>query len=90
MFLVVAYDISDDRRRDRLAKELENWGQRVQGSVFECDLDEARTAALIDLLNRMVKDGDDLRVYHLCQACLNKSVVVRGGDFAVDQGFYQV
>lgn len=90
MFLVVAYDVPDDRRRNRLAKELENWGARVQASVFECDLDEARTAALIDRLRQIAKDEDDLRVYRLCQGCLGKSAVIRGGRFAVDPDFYQV
>jgi len=89
MFLVVAYDVPD-RRRNRLAKELENWGARAQASVFECYLDEARTAAMIDRLRQIVIDEDALRVYRLCQGCLGKSVVIRGGDFAVDQDFYQV
>ncbi len=90
MFYVIAYDIPDDRRRSKLAAELENWGTRVQGSVFECDLNAERAKLLIERLRKMTTGEDDLRVYQLCQSCLNASIVVRGGEFAVDQDFYQV
>lgn len=90
MFYVIAYDIPDDRRRSKLAGELENWGTRAQGSVFECDLDTERANLLIERLRKMTADEDDLRVYQLCRSCLNASLVVRGGQFAVDQDFYQV
>lgn len=40
MWFVIAYDISDDRRRDQMADLLGRYGRRVQWSVFECHLDE--------------------------------------------------
>ena len=39
MRIVVSYDVSDDRRRRKVAKIMEGYGYRVQYSVFECDLD---------------------------------------------------
>lgn len=33
---VISYDISNDKIRTKIAKELENYGRRVQFSVFEC------------------------------------------------------
>jgi CRISPR-associated protein Cas2 len=42
MFIVVSYDISHDRRRARLSRELKNFGTRVQYSVFECVLEPQR------------------------------------------------
>lgn len=39
---VIAYDIADDRRLARVASEMENFGRRVQYSVFECHLSEAQ------------------------------------------------
>lgn len=68
----------------------ENWGCRVQGSVFECDLDEARAEAMLEALRPFVTAEDDLRVYKLCAGCLQRSVVVNGRDFATDPDFYQV
>jgi CRISPR-associated protein Cas2 len=43
---LIAYDISDDARRTRVAKKLESYGDRVQYSVFVVD---ARPARLIRL-----------------------------------------
>ena len=39
MFIVVAYDICDDRRRLCVHKALKNFGHPVQYSTFECLLD---------------------------------------------------
>ena len=41
-FIVVAYDISDDRRRSRVAKILEKIGVRINFSVFECLLTDSQ------------------------------------------------
>lgn len=43
---LVAYDVSDDHRRERVARLLSSYGDRVQYSVFVID---ARTAKLIRL-----------------------------------------
>ena len=39
MFYLVTYDITDDQRRTKVAKILEDFGDRVQYSVFEMILD---------------------------------------------------
>ncbi|HOT98551.1 MAG TPA: CRISPR-associated endonuclease Cas2, partial [bacterium] len=39
MLYLVSYDIIDNAKRIRLAKKLQDYGQRVQYSVFECSLD---------------------------------------------------
>ena len=90
MFYVIAYDISNDKRRNRLAKELENWATRVQGSVFETELDDQRAVLMIERLSKIAGKEDDLRIYQMCQSCLGKSVVLSGSSFAVDPDFYQV
>ena len=41
MLTLVAYDIADPKRLARVAKVCEDYGVRVQYSVFECRLDEA-------------------------------------------------
>lgn len=38
MLYLISYDIAVDKRRTKIAKLLEGFGQRVQYSVFECDL----------------------------------------------------
>lgn len=90
MFVVVSYDIVDDKRRLRLARELENWGQRAQLSVFECDLDETRTELMLAQIRPLVSEEDQIKVYFVCQNCLNRSITIGGTGFATDQDFYQV
>ncbi len=43
---VVCFDVCDDKRLRRIARELGNFGVRVQKSVFECHLDDSELAAL--------------------------------------------
>jgi CRISPR-associated protein Cas2 len=38
---IVAYDISDDYRRDKVFKTLRGFGDHLQYSVFECQLNAA-------------------------------------------------
>lgn len=40
MLAVVAYDISDPKRLHQVAKTCEDFGVRVQYSIFECRLEE--------------------------------------------------
>jgi len=70
MYVVVAYDIVDDRRRTRLAKTLKDYGWRVQKSVFECRLDDRM---FLKMKNRVEKtidhEEDSVRYYFLCKRC---------------------
>lgn len=54
--ILVCYDISADKRRNKVAKACESYGTRVQFSVFECPLDALRfqqlRAELEELINR--------------------------------------
>ena len=43
---LVAYDISDDHRRSRVARRLQEFGDRVQYSVFVVDVRPARLVRL--------------------------------------------
>lgn len=37
-FFIVSYDVTDDRRRNRIFKTMNDFGDRVQYSVFCCQL----------------------------------------------------
>jgi len=71
MMVVVAYDVNteseDGRRRLRhVARICENWGQRVQNSVFECLVDPGQWARLrADLIEEISEADDSLRFYFL-------------------------
>lgn len=71
MMVLVSYDVStttaDGRRRlRRIAKHCLNYGQRVQNSVFECNVEPARWAELKhELEDTFNADEDSLRYYYL-------------------------
>ncbi|MEW6418385.1 MAG: CRISPR-associated endonuclease Cas2 [Nitrospirota bacterium] len=68
MFLIITYDITDDRRRTEIASELKNFGQRVQKSVFECYLNMDQLNELKARIERHMDLGQDsIRYYYLCK-----------------------
>ncbi|GAB4380759.1 MAG: CRISPR-associated endonuclease Cas2 [Calditrichia bacterium] len=63
---LVCYDIVHNRRRNRVAKVLSGYGMRVQKSVFECFLNEARLKTLRQRLKKEIKESEDqIRIYNL-------------------------
>lgn len=73
MWVVVAYDVSTDtkpgrRRLRRVAQVCKNFGQRVQKSVFECQVNEMKFEELRKkLLKEIDKEEDNLRLYRLIE-----------------------
>jgi len=71
MLVLVSYDVVIDdkkgkRRLRRVAKICLDYGQRVQYSVFECNVDPAQWALLRQaLVDEIDKDKDSLRFYFL-------------------------
>lgn len=71
MYLLVAYDVSTStpagqRRLRRVAKVCQDYGQRVQNSVFECKVEPAHFVAFKQsLLTIIDSQTDSLRFYHL-------------------------
>lgn len=79
MFIVVAYDISDDRRRTRLHKGLKSFGTAVQYSVFECVLEERQLREMITMVRQTIDRSQDLiRYYRLCEDCRAKIQAING------------
>ncbi len=70
MMVVVSYDIAQDkhgtRRLAKVAKICQNYGQRVQNSVFECLVDPREFAQFRCQLEEVVDlNYDSLRFYYL-------------------------
>lgn len=74
MNILVVYDIEDDKRRNRVAKVLEGYGQRVQYSVFECGaLSEEEYAEMTVKISKEINHQEDLVFfYRLCERCLKE------------------
>lgn len=71
MMVLVTYDVSTEKAEGRkrlrkVAKACKNRGQRVQFSVFECQVDPAQWAELRHRLISEIDEGEDsLRFYFL-------------------------
>jgi CRISPR-associated protein Cas2 len=71
MMVLITYDVSTSseggaRRLRKVAKLCENFGQRVQNSVFECLIDPAQWADLRHKLEKEIDiERDSLRYYFL-------------------------
>ena len=71
MLVIVCYDVSTieangRRRLRRVAKACKDYGQRVQFSIFECEVDPARWTVLRQrLIDEINSDQDSLRFYFL-------------------------
>ena len=65
IFLIVSYDISDNKRRKRVSDILEGYGMRVNRSLFECLIKNAK--ALDALKKELIKEidpkNDSVRFY---------------------------
>jgi CRISPR-associated protein Cas2 len=74
MYLVISYDIKDDRRRLKIHKALKDYGTWVQYSVFECQITRKEFLLLRHRLKKLLgDDGDDsIRFYGLCEECKEK------------------
>lgn len=72
---VVAYDISDNRRRNKIGDVLLGYGKRVNYSVFEIQIkSESQKRALEhEVLTILKPKEDSFRIYSVCQNCVEKS-----------------
>ena len=71
MLVLITYDVNTQTvagksRLRKVAKECVNYGQRVQNSVFECQMDAAKCRQVKDILENLIdKEVDSLRFYYL-------------------------
>ncbi|MBN1296311.1 CRISPR-associated endonuclease Cas2 [bacterium] len=56
---LVAYDISEDKRLRRVAKVMEEYGSRIQYSVFRCELTKLMRAMLEADLEKEINHSCD-------------------------------
>lgn len=71
MMMLITYDVSTEtlagrRRLRRVARLCRDYGQRVQYSVFECQIDPAQWATLRSrLIDEINEATDSLRFYRI-------------------------
>lgn len=71
MIILITYDVDTTEREGQkrlrqVAKACTDYGQRVQNSVFECEVTDVQLVVLKDRLKSIINMGvDSIRIYHL-------------------------
>ena len=71
MEILVTYDVVTEtengkKRLRKIAQVCKNYGQRVQKSVFECNVNEMQYERMIEHLRKCIEEKEDnLRIYRL-------------------------
>lgn len=85
MNMVVAYDIADPRRLQRIAKIMKDYGLRVQKSIFEVEVTERQFAEMRKRAeNEMLQEEDGVKFFPLCGRCCD-TVITYGRTMQIDE-----
>ena len=88
MFYSICYDVSDDRRRLKVAKLLDDFGDRGQYAVFEANLEKEQLDRLkTRALSILRAEEDSLRIYPLCAGCAGRIDILGHGKVTRDPEF---
>ena len=87
-FYLICFDVRDAKRLRRISNELENFGKRVQRSVFECHLEAAQVHELQQRLADLLEPLEDqVRYYRLCGKDKQKIIIDGSGQLSSDPDF---
>lgn len=71
---LICYDINSNKKRLKVSRLLEKYGERVNLSVFECLLSKSSLILVSDQLEKMIKKNkDSVKIYYICKECFSKS-----------------
>jgi CRISPR-associated protein Cas2 len=78
MLTIIAYDITDPKRLHKVAKLCEDYGMRIQYSVFECRLEADRFEAFWDSLVSLIDPSSDRVTAYKVGASCSKNILDAG------------
>jgi CRISPR-associated protein Cas2 len=88
MFVMISYDIVNDKNRLRLMKFLKDYGDRVQKSVFECNLSQKTYEIVKKGVEKIInKRKDRVRYYRICKGCVERIEISGWGEVTEDEEF---
>lgn len=90
MNTIVAYDIADPRRLNRVAKVVKDYGTRVQKSIFEVDVDVRRFTEMKARIEELIEAYEDgVKYFPLCEKCAGTVEIIGQGVFVdPDEEYY--
>jgi len=77
MTVLIAYDVASDRRRTKISRILAEYGERIQYSVFECQLNQDGLDAVRNRLAAVANARRDrVHFYPVCKACFGRAETI--------------
>lgn len=67
--ILIIYDISDNKRRVKMAKLLESYGYRIQKSAFEALIGKRKLNVLVNSIEVLISKEDCVKIYILKGNC---------------------
>ncbi len=91
MRYLVVYDISDPKRLYRVAKILEDYGERVQKSKFEIQIGDREFKIMYARIADVIEPSEDgVKYIPLCEKCLAKIEVIGLGELVDPDADYYI
>lgn len=88
-FFAICFDVCDPKRLRRVSDQMENFGSRVQRSLFECYLDHDELEELKTRIADLIDEKEDnVRYYPLCQKDVPCIVIEGHGEISVNSDYY--
>ena len=85
-FVVVAYDIRENRRRSRLHRSLKAHLPRTQKSIFEGPAEDRDLAAIRVTVGKAIDpETDTVRLYHLCARCFGRTELFGTAELVAEE-----
>ena len=89
MNMIVAYDIANPKRLNRVARVMKDYGLRVQKSIFEVEATEVVFAEMKHRAEQvMVREEDGVKYFPLCDRCADTLIAMGvSGALPDDEGY---
>lgn len=86
MIYFISYDISDASNRSNTAKILEQYGRRIQYSLFQCELAVDEVNILFEKLCAFINlKCDRLHFYPVCKNCFESKTILGNDSMQEEQ-----
>ena len=77
MDMIVAYDIANPRRINKIARIMKDYGKRVQKSIFEVSVSEREFARMKERTEKQMELSEDgVKYFPLCEKCAGVPIVL--------------
>jgi CRISPR-associated protein Cas2 len=88
MFVIVAYDMENNKKRTKLMKKLKNYLNHIQGSVFEGYLSPPIIDKMVKELKPLIdKKTDSLRIWKIPETSIKDVYVLGFPEISKNESF---